>query len=59
MAVATAWSRHTPPDPVMVYAASKTEGERTAWKWVKENQPGFVFNTVLPNWLVNALLLLI
>jgi len=32
-----------------VYAASKTEGEREAWNWVKKTQPGFVLNTVLPN----------
>ncbi|EGE80807.1 aldehyde reductase II [Blastomyces dermatitidis ATCC 18188] len=32
-----------------VYAASKTEGEKVAWKWMRENQPGFVLNTVLPN----------
>ncbi|PYI07731.1 cinnamoyl-CoA reductase [Aspergillus sclerotiicarbonarius CBS 121057] len=40
----------TPPTqkPFLVYAASKTEGERHAWKWVRENNPGYVFNTVLP-----------
>ncbi|KAG5300569.1 aldehyde reductase II [Histoplasma ohiense] len=32
-----------------VYAASKTEGEKIAWKWVRDNQPDFVLNTVLPN----------
>ncbi|OJD14593.1 hypothetical protein AJ78_05080 [Emergomyces pasteurianus Ep9510] len=32
-----------------VYAASKMEGEKVAWKWMKENQPDFVLNTVLPN----------
>lgn len=32
-----------------VYAASKTAGERAAWKYVKENQPGYVLNTILPN----------
>ncbi|KKZ68352.1 hypothetical protein EMCG_05972 [[Emmonsia] crescens] len=32
-----------------VYAASKTEGEKVAWKWMSENQPNFVLNTVLPN----------
>ncbi|CAH0040459.1 unnamed protein product [Clonostachys rhizophaga] len=48
-AVAAAWSEHTPPGPVTVYAASKTEGERAAWKWVEESRPGIVFNAVLPN----------
>ncbi|KAI0388914.1 aldehyde reductase [Xylariaceae sp. FL0594] len=32
-----------------VYAASKTLSEREAWKFVRENKPGFVFNAVLPN----------
>ncbi|OAX81997.1 hypothetical protein ACJ72_03657 [Emergomyces africanus] len=32
-----------------VYAASKMEGEKVAWKWMKENQPDFVLNAVLPN----------
>lgn len=32
-----------------VYSASKTESEQAAWKWMKENRPGFVLNTVLPN----------
>lgn len=46
-----AWDEATPAEnkPFHVYAASKTEGERAAWKWVKENQPGFTFNSVLPN----------
>ncbi|PKK41299.1 hypothetical protein CI102_14144 [Trichoderma harzianum] len=49
--VALAWSG-TAPDSAKgytTYAASKTEGERAAWKWVEENKPGFVLNTVLPN----------
>ena len=32
-----------------VYSASKTEGERAAWKFMKEQKPGFALNTVLPN----------
>ncbi|KUL89450.1 hypothetical protein ZTR_04495 [Talaromyces verruculosus] len=35
--------------PMHVYGASKTEGERFAHNWVKENNPPFVFNAVLPN----------
>ncbi|KAL6690475.1 hypothetical protein J3F84DRAFT_353374 [Trichoderma pleuroticola] len=49
--VALAWSG-TAPDSAkgyITYSASKTEGERAAWKWVEENKPGFVLNTVLPN----------
>lgn len=33
----------------MTYAASKTEQEHTAWKWMEENKPPFVLNTILPN----------
>ncbi|KAJ9615281.1 hypothetical protein H2200_001356 [Cladophialophora chaetospira] len=32
-----------------VYSASKTQGEQAAWKFMKEQKPGFVLNTVLPN----------
>lgn len=31
------------------YGASKTQAEQEMWKFVKEHQPGFVLNTVLPN----------
>ncbi|KAK9324377.1 hypothetical protein V1517DRAFT_336838 [Lipomyces orientalis] len=47
-----AWGETIIPEtdrPFAVYAASKTESERKAWEWMKEHQPGFVFNTVLPN----------
>ncbi|KAE8386159.1 NAD dependent epimerase/dehydratase [Aspergillus alliaceus] len=39
-----------------VYAASKTEGERQAWKWVDEHKPSFVFNSVLPNFTTGRVL---
>ncbi|KAI1167834.1 aldehyde reductase [Nemania serpens] len=32
-----------------VYAASKTLSEKAAWKFVREQKPGFTFNAVLPN----------
>ncbi|KAF2872065.1 hypothetical protein BDV95DRAFT_493313 [Massariosphaeria phaeospora] len=32
-----------------IYAALKTETEKALWKWVGENQPNFVVNSVLPN----------
>jgi hypothetical protein len=35
-----------------VYAAAKTEGERTAWKWNEDTNPGFILNTILPNYNV-------
>ncbi|KAL7909518.1 NAD(P)-binding protein [Trichoderma velutinum] len=49
--VALAWSGAVPDSAkgYITYAASKTEGERAAWNWVKENKPDFVLNTVLPN----------
>jgi hypothetical protein len=39
--------------PFAVYAASKVEGEKAAWKWVQTKQPGFVLNTVLPSFNVS------
>ncbi|KAK4069195.1 hypothetical protein Trihar35433_5774 [Trichoderma harzianum] len=46
-----AWSGMAPENAkgYIVYSASKTEGERTAWDWVKENKPSFTLNTILPN----------
>ncbi|KAK6856496.1 aldehyde reductase [Apiospora arundinis] len=32
-----------------VYAASKTLAEKEAWKFVRETQPSFILNAVLPN----------
>jgi nucleoside-diphosphate-sugar epimerase len=32
-----------------VYSASKVEAEKALWKFVKEEKPGFVINTVLPD----------
>ncbi|KAK9439706.1 Integrase, catalytic core [Metarhizium brunneum] len=50
-AVKAAWSESTPAaqKPYVVYAASKTEGERAAWNWMRANKPHFVMNTVLPS----------
>ncbi|RFU35043.1 hypothetical protein B7463_g1306, partial [Scytalidium lignicola] len=50
-AAEAAWSEKTPESQkaYAVYAASKTEGERQAWKWVAEKKPGFVLNTIVPN----------
>ncbi|KAJ4414020.1 hypothetical protein N0V82_008190 [Gnomoniopsis sp. IMI 355080] len=39
-----------------VYAASKTEGERALWNFVKKEQPSFVTNAVLPNFNVGRVL---
>ncbi|KAL1966625.1 hypothetical protein VTN77DRAFT_4036 [Rasamsonia byssochlamydoides] len=50
-AVAAAWDEATPAEarPYVVYAASKVEAEKAAWKWVETHKPGFVLNAVLPN----------
>lgn len=32
-----------------VYSASKMQSEQAAWKWMKENSPKFILNTILPN----------
>ncbi|KAF2654378.1 NAD(P)-binding protein, partial [Lophiostoma macrostomum CBS 122681] len=37
------------PDGYMVYAASKVLAEQTVWRFVKEQRPRFVVNTVLPS----------
>ncbi|KAJ9654684.1 hypothetical protein H2201_008957 [Coniosporium apollinis] len=34
----------------IVYAAAKTEEERAAWTFVRDQKPGFGFNSVLPNY---------
>jgi hypothetical protein len=36
------------------YAASKTEGEKAAWRWMGKNKPDFQFNTVLPEFTVGS-----
>jgi hypothetical protein len=36
------------------YAASKTEGEKAAWRWMEKNKPDFQFNTVLPEFTVSS-----
>ena len=32
-----------------VYGAGKTEAEKALWKFVKEQEPHFICNTILPN----------
>ncbi|KAI1378580.1 NAD(P)-binding protein [Hypoxylon crocopeplum] len=34
---------------VNVYFASKTKGEQAAWQWMRENNPPFTLNTILPD----------
>jgi nucleoside-diphosphate-sugar epimerase len=40
----------------IVYAASKVACERAAWDFMQEQQPRFVFNTVLPNYTTGIIL---
>ncbi|KNG86962.1 cinnamoyl-CoA reductase [Aspergillus nomiae NRRL 13137] len=56
--VTAAFDESTPADakPFTVYVASKTEGERAAWKWVEKNKPAFVFNAVLPYYTLGQVL---
>lgn len=47
---------YTPERSFAVYGASKVEAEREGWNFVESEKPGFVFNTVLPNFAVGPLL---
>lgn len=42
--------------PIVVYAASKTEGEKALWNFVKKEKPSFVANSVLPNYNTGRIL---
>ncbi|CAG8070524.1 unnamed protein product [Penicillium salamii] len=50
-AVKMAWDEDTPQQAkgYAVYVACKTEAERSAFRWVEENNHPFVLNTVLPS----------
>ncbi|KAJ5431746.1 NAD-dependent epimerase/dehydratase [Penicillium cf. griseofulvum] len=41
---------------MICYAASKTEGEKAAWRWMEKNKPDFQFNTVLPDFTLGRVL---
>ncbi|KAI2790561.1 Ketoreductase adrE [Penicillium oxalicum] len=57
-AIEAAWDQNTPAatKPVFVYAASKTEAERSAFKWVEDHGRPFVLNSVLPCMTVGKIL---
>lgn len=47
-----AWTEPIEPSwrrSILNYMAAKTEAEQHSFKWVKEHQPHFTFNTVVPN----------
>ncbi|KAJ6084841.1 hypothetical protein N7499_004470 [Penicillium canescens] len=56
--VRAAWDPNSSPQlkGLFCYAASKTEGEKAAWKWIEDNKPGFGFNTVLPEFTLGRIL---
>ncbi|KGO75977.1 NAD-dependent epimerase/dehydratase [Penicillium italicum] len=57
-AVKQAYNPDTPEylTGISSYAASKTEGEKAAWRWVEKNKPNFQFNTVLPHFTLGRIL---
>ncbi|KAK5726152.1 hypothetical protein LTR17_012967 [Elasticomyces elasticus] len=56
--IQAAWDESTSAEirGFMIYAASKTEGERAAFNWVKKNNPGFILNSVLPDYTIGEVL---
>ncbi|KAH7321482.1 hypothetical protein BKA65DRAFT_512273 [Rhexocercosporidium sp. MPI-PUGE-AT-0058] len=50
-AIKAAWAPppYSPERTMDVYAAGKAEAEAASWKFVKEIEPAFVFNAVLPS----------
>ncbi|KAJ5778688.1 hypothetical protein N7520_001934 [Penicillium odoratum] len=49
-AVKAAWNESTPENErrMAIYATSKIEAEKEAWKWMESQERTFEFNTVLP-----------
>ncbi|KAL2828007.1 putative aldehyde reductase [Aspergillus cavernicola] len=58
LSVKAAWDENTPAESkaFAIYAASKAEGERAAYNWVKKNNPEYTFNSVLPDWTIGEFL---
>jgi len=48
-AVRQAYATDPAPNGLQMYMALKTRMEQEAWKWIREHQPAFVFNSVLPD----------
>ena len=57
-AVDAAWAPppYEPERAFATYAASKVAGEKALWKFMEEEKPGFVANTILPNFNVGTIL---
>ncbi|KAK3717196.1 hypothetical protein LTR37_005905 [Vermiconidia calcicola] len=47
---------YTPDQAFATYAASKIASEKAFWKFMKEEKPNFVANTVLPNFNIGTIL---
>ena len=47
---------YTPERAFFTYAASKVAGEKALWDFVKENEPGFIANAVLPSFNAGRIL---
>lgn len=51
--IALKWAWNHPADQpqdlkgLFIYAGIKTETEKALWKWIKENNPSFVFNAIV------------
>lgn len=41
--------------PFLVYCASKTQGERALWRFVKNEKPSFVANAILPDFNIGRI----
>jgi len=41
-------------DGYLVYAAAKTAAEKAVWKWVEEDKPDFIVNSVVPSFTIGA-----
>lgn len=41
-----------PMKAILVYASSKVEAEKAAWKWYQDAKPGYTFNAVLPDYVM-------
>lgn len=56
--VAKAWAPppYTQERFYSVYCAGKTQAEQAMWGFVREKKPGFVLNTVLPNYTMGTIL---
>jgi len=43
-----------PMKALLIYGASKVEGEKAAWKFIREEKPHFKFNAVLPDLVIGT-----